>query len=199
MQRRRLSPLARVAFHVLGQCADMSKEEPVVFSSVMGEIQRTQRILETIATDQPVSPAAFSLSVHNSISGQWSVIHGIKAPMIALSPPDGSAVAALLEAIGILLESTYRAVNVVFYEEDYPEFYSPFLTGPIAAGALALRLVAPELAGNRTRRWKLQASENTHSGAEPGGALQLAPLLFGALKALEIAEPQSTWRLECCN
>jgi beta-ketoacyl synthase-like protein len=141
MQRRRLGRLARVVFHVLDRCADTSEQEPVVFSSLMGEIQRTQEILQSIAADEPVSPMSFSLSVHNAVGGQWSVIHGIKAPMLALSPPANSPIPALLEAAGLLQEGVYSAVNVVYYEENYPVFYSPFLDGPSAPTALAMRLI----------------------------------------------------------
>ena len=198
MQRRRLGPLARVVFHVLGQCADTSRQEPVVFSSLMGEIQRTQSIINDIAADQPVSPAAFSLSVHNAISGQWSLIHGIKAPMVALSPTEGSFVAALIEAAGILQENIYREVNIVLYEEDYPAFYAPFLKGPTAPTALALRLVTKAQASSGAIPLTLSRAKQTGHCIKPQGPLDLVPLLKKDLAYLDIAEPQSNWRLEHC-
>ena len=196
MQRRRLGPLARVVFYVLGQCADVSKQEPVIFSSLMGEIQRTQSILNDIAADQPVSPASFSLSVHNAISGQWSLIYGIKAPMVALSPTDGSFVAALIEAGGILQEKIYSEVNIVLYEEDYPAFYTPFIKGPTAPTALALRLVTEEQSGPGTLTLTLSPAKNADSCIKPQGPLDLVPLLKKDLSYLDIAEPQSNWHLE---
>lgn len=197
MQRRRLGPLARVVFHVLGQCADTSKQEPVIFSSLMGEIQRTQGILTAIAAGEPVSPTAFSLSVHNAISGLWSMIHNIKAPMIAISPNNGSPVPALLEAAGILQEKKYPAVNIVLYEEDYPGFYSPFLTGPDHPCALGLRVVAPDLAGPQSQQLCLKPLQQRKKGSHASGPLAIEPLLDGSLNALNIAEENSSWRLEC--
>ena len=196
MQRRRLGPLARVVFHVLGKCADISQQEPVIFSSLMGEVQRTQGILTAIAADQPVSPAAFSLSVHNSISGLWSLIHNIKAPMIAISPSNGSAVAGLLEAAGILQERRYSAVNIVHYEEDYPAFYTPFLTAPIAPCALALRVVASEAAEPHTQKLTLGTLVHRKNCTNSTGPLDLVPLLTGSCASLEIAESHASWRLE---
>jgi hypothetical protein len=196
MQRRRLGPLARVVFHVLGQCADISKQEPVVFSSLMGEIQRTQSILSDIAAEKPVSPAAFSLSVHNAISGQWSLIHGIRAPMVALSPVQGSCVAALMEAAGMLQEKTYSAVNVVLYEEDFPSFYAPFLKGPHAPTALALRLISEDQAGPNTQQFSLGVAIQSEKHTERPGPLDLLPLLRKNIKYLDITESQSNWRLE---
>jgi len=199
MQRRRLGPLARVAFHVLGQCVDTSKQEPVVFSSLMGEIQRTQRILGSIASDEAVSPTAFSLSVHNAISGQWSMIHDIRAPMVALSPIQGNCVPALLEAAGILQEQTHPAVNVIFYEEDYPSFYAPFLEGAIAPAALALRLVTEDRAGSDTLRLSVNLAAHLKNCSKFHGPLDLVPLLKNDLDYLDIATTQSSWRLQRCS
>lgn len=198
MQRRRLGPLARVVFHVLGQCVDVSRQEPVIFCSLMGEIQRTQRILTAIASDQPVSPAAFSLSVHNAMSGLWSLIHDVKAPMIAISPGNDGTVAGLLEAAGILQERKYPAVNIVHYEEDYPAFYTPFLKRPKWASscALALRIVAPEAAEPYTRKLTLDALANRKNCTSSMDPLSLVPLLTGSCDVLEIAEHHTIWRLE---
>jgi len=196
MARRRLSPLARVVFHVLDQCANTGTQEPVVFSSFMGEIQRTQGLLNAIGSDQPVSPAAFSLSVHNAIAGQWSLIHGIKAPMVAISPPCGSCVAALLEAAGILQEKHYQSVNIVFYEEDYPAFYAPYLDGPRAPAALALRLISAEQAGPHTQHFSLHSTDALHRDKRNSDPLELLPLLEGSCTSLHIAEPKTGWRLD---
>lgn len=140
MQRRRLGPLARVVFASLYHCTGEERSGPVVFCSTMGEIQRTQSILENIAREQPVSPAAFSLSVHNAIAGQWSLINGNTSPMVALASVGGSPVPAILEGMGMLSESSCSSVDIVLYEEKRPEFYSPFLSGPDAPMAIALRL-----------------------------------------------------------
>jgi hypothetical protein len=196
MQRRRLGPLARTVFHVLSECTDVANSEPVVFSSQMGELQRTQGILDAMAADEPVSPTAFSLSVHNAISGLWSMIHDIPAPMVALSPIDGSFIAALIESLGILQEGTYNAVNVVFYEEDYPSFYSPYMTGPTAPYALALRLVTPELAGPSATRLALKVVEEPTGFAAKALPLDLIPVLQKTGAALQVSDLSSHWRLE---
>ena len=178
---------------------DVPQQEPVIFCSLMGEIQRTQRILTAIASDQPVSPAAFSLSVHNAISGLWSLVHDIKAPMISISPGNDSAVAGLLEAAGILRERKYSAVNIVHYEEDYPAFYTPFLKRPQWASpcALALRVVAPEAAESHTQKLTLGTLTNRKNCTSSAGPLSLVPLLTGSCAALEIAEHHTIWCLEC--
>lgn len=192
MQRRRLGSLARVVFHVLEQCMMPVHDETVIFSSRMGEIQRTQGILEAMASDQPVSPAAFSLSVHNAIAGQWSLVHGIRKPLLALAPPSGSPVPALLEAYGHLVGTRETGVTVVCYDEKLPAFYDPFISGPTAPTAVALRLVNADLATLTLSIKRLEATGN----AADSGLDALAALLLGGVGKSMVAEPQCYWSLE---
>lgn len=189
MLRRRLSPLARVVFHVLGP---QEQAEPVIFSSLMGEIQRTQGILESIAEDKPVSPTAFSLSVHNAIGGLWSLIHGVTAPMVALSPRGQSLVAALLEATGLLQERRYPSVNVVFYEDIFPTFYDPYLQSSDAPCALALRLSND---GGGAGGFRLSMATQPLTGEAVEGPLALLPLLTGETNRLLLSDDSQQWLL----
>lgn len=198
LQRRRLGSLARTVFHVLSKCAESDNDEPVIFSSFLGEIQRTQDILNNIAANDEVSPASFSLSVHNAIGGQWSVIHNVNAPILALAPPANSPVPALLEAAGLLEEGIYGAVNVVFYEEAYPAFYAPFFASPPAPIALALRVIS---SGDQVVEGALLFSlqqlpaEPARMRACDNYAL-LQRTLSGDQTAVTIEEPQCNWKLE---
>ncbi len=197
MQKRRLSPLARIVFHVLNHCTAADSPDPVVFSSYMGEIKRTQEILDTLACAEPVSPASFSLSVHNAISGLWSLIHDNKTPMVALAPTGGSPVAALIEAAGILAETKHDAAIVVIYEEDYPPFYEPFLKGPAAPYALALRLIPPGANPDFvTADFKLGQFPAGDAAPLWQNNLDLIDVLTGDRGSVVIAEPQCSWCLE---
>ena len=197
MQRRRLGTLARIVFHVLARCTGAGAQEPVVFSSFMGEIERTQGILGAIAANQPISPAAFSLSVHNAIGGQWSLAHGITAPMIALAPPANSPVSALLEAEGMLFEGEYPAINVVYYEEPYPEFYTPFLQGPADPVALALRLV-PSSDAECKGLIRISIERLPSQGCAPdlrSNLAALADLLAAKRSSVLVQEEHCSWLL----
>ncbi|MBK6738484.1 MAG: beta-ketoacyl synthase chain length factor [Haliea sp.] len=201
IQRRRLGSLARTVFHVLDQCVEKSQDEPIIFSSVMGEIHRTQGILNSIAADEAVSPAAFSLSVHNGIGGLWSVIHGVKAPIIALAPPFNSPVPALLEAAGILNEGGYPAVNVVYYEENYPDFYAHFFESPDAPSALALRIIPTDDSPEKESRvFNLeQLPANPSAKRKWHSYAALLRILTRGSTAETVEEPQSAWELEVCR
>lgn len=195
MQRRRLGPLARAVFHVLAGVMEEVRDEPVIFSTRSGEIQRTQGILEAIASAEQVSPAAFSLAVHNGIAGLWSLVHGVHAPMLSIAPVNGSPVPALLEAFAHLASGEAPAVSVVCYEEALPEFYAPFLQGPAGPTALALRLSAPEEA---RLVLSLSRREAAGSSAVPTaqGIAALHELLMDQDTAVVIPEVHCDWRLQ---
>src|SRR5690554_5707018 len=73
MQRRRLSPLARMVFHVAWPLADKRARQPVVFSSRHGETPRNLALLTQLGLGEALSPTHFSLSVHNAVIGLWSM------------------------------------------------------------------------------------------------------------------------------
>lgn len=195
--RRRLAPIARVVFQVLNHCADTKCQEPVVFSSVLGDINRTQGLLQSIVSGTPVSPAAFSLSVHNSIGGLWSLAHDIHAPMVALAPLEYSPVPALIEAGGLLEAGSHSVVNVVYYEDDYPQHYKAFFDAPPGPTAIALRLVGPALETDASSI-RIDVDLDTGAGqAEPrANFTALRELLAGHQSTIVIQEPHCAWRLE---
>ncbi len=195
LQRRRLSPLARVSFHCLGHCVDTGAQEPLVFSSAMGELRRTQSLLQSIAENEALSPAAFSLSVHNAIGGLWSQIKGLRAPITALAPVNCSPVAALLEAAGQLGEGV-NAVNVVYAEESYPAFYAPWLSSPPGPSALALRLSLPPRPALAHLQLQALAAQQ-RAGDAQHNATALPGLLTGEHSSVTISEGNCHWQLEC--
>ncbi|WP_313694729.1 beta-ketoacyl synthase chain length factor, partial [Achromobacter mucicolens] len=98
MQRRRLSPLARGVFACAWPLADGYPDMPFVFASRHGETTRNFGLLESLAADEPLSPTAFGLSVHNAIAAQWSIIRRETAESVALSVEDDGLEHAFLEA-----------------------------------------------------------------------------------------------------
>lgn len=190
MQRRRLGKLARVVFHVLGKAMGDVFNEQVIFSSRMGEIQRTQTILESIATDTPVSPANFSLSVHNAIAGQWSMIHKVHQPLLALAPGNGGPVPALLEAFAHLASGEADSITIVCFEENYPEFYAPFLKGPAAPTAVAVQFSLEHPIETLILE---RSGDNT--GTQTIGFAPLTELLLAGKGNVEFRDQMSCWQV----
>lgn len=139
MQRRRLSPLARGVFECAWPMAEARPGMPLIYASRHGETTRNFGLLESLAADEPLSPTAFGLSVHNGIAAQWSIIRRETAESVALSAEDDGLEHAIIEA-AMLLEQGHEDVLVVLAEEVPPAPYSPWTQDVPCSYAVALRL-----------------------------------------------------------
>ncbi len=177
LQRRRLSRLARMAFHVAWPLADAHGPLPMVFASRHGETPRTLAILGDLARDEPLSPTQFSLSVHNAIIGLWSIQRGDTSEMTALAAEGDGLEQALLEASTLLGEGS-PAVLLVIAEELPPELYAPFIDDVPFSYAVALLLTPGS-------DWRLELSQGTGPRAAWPHALELVRALCGNADSLQ--------------
>ena len=169
MQRRRLSRLARMLFHVAWPIAETLGPLPLVFVSRHGETPRTLSILADLAHNEPLSPTQFSLSVHNAIIGLWSILRADSSEMSALAGEGDGLEQGLLEAASLLGDGA-PAVLLVVAEETPPALYAPFIDDvpfPYAVGLL----LTP---GND---WRLQLSRGDGVRSEWPHALNLVRAL----------------------
>lgn len=139
LQRRRLSPLARGVFACAWPVAEGRPGMPLVFASRHGETTRTYGLLQDLAADQPLSPTAFGLSVHNAIAAQWSIIRRETAESVALSAEDDGLEHAFIEA-ALLFDAGHQDVLVVLAEERPPAPYAPWLDDAPCSYAVAVHL-----------------------------------------------------------
>lgn len=121
MLRRRLNPLGRVAVSVMMPMFERFGEMPIVFCSRHGDVARTLGMLEALATDEPLSPTAFSLSVHNALAGLFSIHQKCRLPITAMAAGEQELVPVLLECLGQLRSS--ENILCVFCDEPLPAFY----------------------------------------------------------------------------
>lgn len=119
------------------------KNIPVVFCSRHGEVRRSIEILEPLARDEPISPAAFSLSVHNAISGLYSIASVDTAPMTALAGGADGAAQGLIEACAQVAAGS-EEVLLVSYDEPLPEIYQAYRDAPETPYAWAWLITAPQ-------------------------------------------------------
>src|ERR671912_252743 len=148
--RRRAGFLAKMALEVAYQCLGARTDIPTVFSSRHGEASRSADLLLDLASAVPLSPTSFSLSVHNSAGGLFSIARGDRAPNMALAAGTSSVEHAVIEACGLISEGA-PAVLLVVYDCPLPALYSEFedcdeqpyawawLMEPAAEEALSLR------------------------------------------------------------
>lgn len=133
LQRRRLSPIAKLAFSSAMQALSGTPADYIVWVSQYGDEAKTLNILEDVLSEQTPSPTQFSTSVHNAISGLYSILCQDPTPATSLA---GSWNDGLIEAYAWLkTRPEARQVLLVYYDEALPDIYIEHQ--PFAAFAMA--------------------------------------------------------------
>jgi hypothetical protein len=139
MLRRRLGPVARAALNVAHRCLGERNGVPMVFASRHGELARTLTMLKDLAAGEEVSPATFSLSVHNASAGVFSIARQDTAPATAIAAGDETLGMALVEALA-RLSPEQPQVLLVYADAPVPERYAQDIASTETPHALALLL-----------------------------------------------------------
>jgi hypothetical protein len=175
--RRRLSTTTKLALTAYYHCNPDLSPCQTVFASRYGEYQRTFGILKDIVSGEGASPAAFSVSVHNTPSGIVGIATGNPAPSTTVAGNAATVEAGFLEAAMQRVEFDNQDIVFIFVDEPLPEIYGRFTSPDDQAYALGLRLSA-----NADRKlhlsWAASAGGQTRSpDGVPTAGLQLARLL----------------------
>lgn len=126
MVRRRLTLWGAMAVEVAFQCEDALEEDmPTVFASRHGDTHRTYELLANIAEQAPLSPTAFSLSVHNSSSGIFSITAKLFANAIAMAASKETLGHAFIE-VNNLLNQGHKKVLLVHSDLPLADFYQDY-------------------------------------------------------------------------
>lgn len=171
IQRRRLSLLTKMGLWLAHECLDgqnSGQDVPSVFSSRYGEYDRTFALLQDLATDQEVSPAAFSQSVHNTTSGLMSIFFGNKGASTVVSSGPSSLEAGFLETALQAAEVKGRDILYVHQDTPLPAQYEGLGhlgdEGPLGLGLL-VRAAEP---GDKDA-WHLSWRPSGQEGKPPHG------------------------------
>jgi len=188
MLRRRLSPVARIAMSVIMPLAETHGAMPLIYVSRHGDLQRTFQLLKDLASGEPVSPTAFSLSVHNATAGLFSIQQGLTKNITAISCGDADLVPALLEALGQCNPQEPK-VMCVFCDEPPPDIYGAQVSQPEFAYAVALIISLDE-------GWQLSlAPDQTPTSDRTPQPLQLLALLRDDAHDLSVIHNHTIWQL----
>lgn len=139
--RRRISTIGQLAYAAGHGIRDASKAR-YIFASRHGEFGRTLSLLESIDHGEGVSPADFSLSVHNALMGLLSIWARNAHGHTTLASGTDSFACALIEAAAMLADDQTTPVLLVYYDEPLPEPYDVFNAPGDETLALALLLDA---------------------------------------------------------
>lgn len=142
MLRRRISTVGQRAFRAAFALSEQ-RSARFIFCSRYGESDRTLRILHSIAVKEPISPADFSLSVHNALAGLLSIAWGNTAGHTAISAGADSFGYGLLEAIACLKQGSADQVLLVYFDDLLPQPYDEVADGAESCVALAMLLKPP--------------------------------------------------------
>ncbi len=141
--RRRVTRIGRMALEGAWEVSDLAQAR-FVFASRHGEFERTLSLLEAVAEKHEISPADFTLSVHNALAGLLSIARHNRSGHTSLASGRQSFACGLLEAGCCLEEFPSRPVVYVYYDEPLPGPYADF-------NDAAERPVAIAIAIERTR------------------------------------------------
>ncbi|MEO6709671.1 MAG: beta-ketoacyl synthase chain length factor [Planctomycetota bacterium] len=142
MQRRRYSRLSRMALQVAFDATppELQADVSSVFASRHGESNACVALLSDIARAVPISPTAFSHSVHNTQGGLFSIAAGNGRPSSSIAAGTDTFCAGLIEALGICERRRPGFTLLVVADEPRPELLGGVDLEVPVAFALALLL-----------------------------------------------------------
>lgn len=139
--RRRLGPLGKMGVACgLGVAPDGDAD--IVFCSRHGDIPLAHQLLAALVEGEPMSPAGFSMSVHNTVPGVIDLARKAKVGHTAIAAGTQTLSAGLVEAWLRLAARPHLDIVLVYAETPLPELYSQFADSELGGTALALRLSA---------------------------------------------------------
>ncbi len=109
--RRRVSPLGQHALRAVWGLPE-SETARLVFASRHGEFGRTLSILDALVSDEGVSPADFTLSVHHALAGLLSIVRKNRQGHTAVAAGSESFFFGLLDALLCLNERAGRTGGI---------------------------------------------------------------------------------------
>ena len=190
MLRRRFTPLGKVAMGAALPLLNGIDYIPSVFASRHGDTSLTLELLKEIGRDEPMSPTAFSLAVHNAVGGLYSIARKDQSPINAIAASKGLVVQALLEVICQL--QVHERVLCVIYDVVLPDIYQPYCHGPEFPLALAI-IISRD--GDNVYGLEQSPADERRATEDHQDVLQLIALLLGKEDVFNCLIRQSQWTL----
>lgn len=152
MLRRRLSGLSRMVMHVTADCCGGElKNAGFVFCSRYGEYERSLGMLQDLANKQPLSAAAFSMSVHNTSASLYAIHAKDTSPSMMVSSSQSTLESAIIEAWCALQEGLFQSVCLVYHDQPLPDLYGKAAESISKDIAFALLLELPDKGSIKNR------------------------------------------------
>ena len=140
--RRRVTAVGQMAFRAACELS-VPERARFIFCSRHGEFRRTLSILAALTNGEALSPAEFSLSVHNALAGLLSIAWRNTAGHTTIAAGADSFGSALVEAASLLMERPDEPVLLVYFDEQLPEPYDEIADNDETCVAIAMLLTSP--------------------------------------------------------
>jgi hypothetical protein len=188
--RRRLDRPGRMALCTAWPCAEGLDSVQFVFASRHGALNRTVELLTALAQGETLSPTVFSLSVHNSVAGLFSIARGDRAPATAMAAGLDTLGLSILEGANMIAGGAEQ-VLVTYTDDLVPPPYRPFVSES-ARQPFAISLLLTPAAGVSVR-----CRMGRHSGSPPEQSAEAALIRFLVEETGQaLLGVDQTWRLE---
>lgn len=188
--RRRLDRPGRMALHTAWPCAAGLESVQLVFASRHGALHRTVDMLTALANDEVLSPTLFSLAVHNSTAGLFSIARGDRGAATAMAAGPDTLALAILEGANMVAEGAAN-VLVTYTDDIAPAPYQGHVTESASLPFAVSLLLTP--ATDDAQRCRL----GRDSGPVPEQAPEAALMQFLLEDAEQVVLGASqNWRLE---
>ncbi|UJD88151.1 beta-ketoacyl synthase chain length factor [Rahnella aquatilis] len=115
--------------------------DAAIFTSRHGELEKTGRILHSLAGGEALSPTEFSMSVHNTAAGWLTIISKNPLPVTSLTAGKDSFHQGMLEAQAMLATGASR-VMLVDFDGEIPDIYNESVNSEFLPYAVAIILTA---------------------------------------------------------
>lgn len=126
MTGRRLSKGARLAVECALEAAGEIAPSYVIFASRHAELPRNEKLLTALALGEDVSPADFTMSVHNAAAGSLTIHAKSRAPHASIAAGADTFAAALAEAAAAMADGKKTVLLAAFENELPPVLGSSF-------------------------------------------------------------------------
>lgn len=189
MTARRLSSGSKLAVECGLSMLRQHSIDAVLYTSRHGELERNYRLLQALATGQPVSPTDFAMSVHNASVGNLTI--AAKQPIVSSSLSAGldTFQQGLCEVM-TLLHAGYKRILMVDFDGTLPEFYHQDLPPLLSTWAYAVALVIE--AGNELTCQTSRTEE--HAEAPLPQSLQFLQHYLNRAAEFDVAGENLRWR-----
>jgi hypothetical protein len=142
MLRRRCGALSRIMLTAAFDCCEEVELARVatVFASRHGNINASINLLDRLAERQPLSPTAFSHTVHNAQAGLFSIAAENRRASSSIAAQQDSFACGYLEALTLLERDPDQPVLLVVGDVPLAPTFAPLVEEPAGSYGLGLLL-----------------------------------------------------------